>query len=64
MLKKANIFFDCLVFFRLSGRDEFINSISNSSNFLYWNLHYDNLYNCCINDVYQMKKWVELGMCM
>ena len=25
------------------------NSISNNSNFLYWNLHYSNLYNICNN---------------
>ena len=67
MLKKANTFFYYLVVFRLSEQDKVINSINNNSNFLYWNLHYHNLYNCLLMfhiHVYQMKKWVELGMCM
>ena len=37
-VKEANNFFYYLIFFRLTGRDKFINSISNNSNFLYLNL--------------------------
>ena len=60
-----NFFCNTLFFFRLSGRDEFINSISNKTSYI------GTFIIICITfvlmfhmHVYQMKKWVELGMCM
>ena len=59
--KRQNNFFVLPCFSFGSGRDEFMNSISNNSNFLYWNLHYYHLYNFCINVSHTCIPNEELG---